>query len=102
MKLSVALYFAAAAEAAYYSPADYASGKVHRMSMQKKESEWARHRALGDFDSWKWPSLDRSLSKNGPKYKRDFVKCKNGQAIVEQGNPNQTFACNNVSLDTLQ
>lgn len=101
MKFSVSLILPAAALAAKYSPYEYASGKVHMMNMGRKEAEWARHRAAGDFDSWKWPSWDKVRNKGGPKYKRDFVKCTDGFAVVEQGNPNQTFACNNVSHEKL-
>ena len=96
MKLHLTLLLPALATAAKYTPYDYASGKVHKMNMGRKEAEWARHRAKGDFDSWKWPSWDQSRSNGGPKYKRDYVKCVDGFAVVEQGNPNQTFVCKNV------
>lgn len=98
MKLSTCLLLPSLALAAYFSPQEYESGKVHMDSMARKRNEWARHKAAGDFDSWKWPSWDKIRHRGGPKYKGDYVKCTNGQAVVEQGNPNQTFACQNVSL----
>lgn len=36
--------------------------------------------------------------KKHPKHKNDPVRCKDGLAIVEEGNANQTFRCNNMDL----
>lgn len=101
MKLEWTLLLPVLATAAKYTPYDYASGKVHMMNMGRKESAWAGKRAKGDFDSWKWPSFESIRSRGGPKYKRDYIKCVDGLAIVEAGNPNQTFACNNVGRSVL-
>ncbi len=96
MKVIAPLGLASLATAAHLSPQQYESGEVHAKSMARKHTERARHRAAGDFDSWKWPSLDNVRSRQGPKNRREYVKCSNGYAVVEQGKPNQTFACKNV------
>jgi hypothetical protein len=93
MKLSLAtLALPVAVNAAFYSHSEYASGAVHQQLMNLKADQWAQDAADGKQDPKQW------LSWKGPKgSKKDYVKCKDGLAIVEAGNANQTFRCNNVS-----
>ncbi|KAK2814042.1 hypothetical protein FQN50_000446 [Emmonsiellopsis sp. PD_5] len=65
----------------------YDSGEVHESIMAAKHSTWDRNRAAGKFKSEQYPSL-----------KKNRVKCKDGLAIVEKGNANQTFKCDNIDL----
>lgn len=81
----------------------YESGAVHESIMRAKhvraqiESEgrhiantlqasWDRQRADGEMDSSQYPALEAP------------VQCVDGLAIVEEGNPNQTFKCHNMDL----
>lgn len=57
---------------------------------------WAREKAYGMFDQRRYPS--RAWRGRGSKSKDAKVECKDGLAVVEPGNANQTFRCNNVSL----
>jgi hypothetical protein len=95
MKFSLAtLALPIAANAAFFSSADYASGAVHQKLMKLKNDQWAHDVAEGKQDPKQWSSW--SNEKAGPK--KDRVQCKDGLAIVEAGNANQTFRCNNVSI----
>lgn len=98
MKLHLALTLPVLAAAAKYSKDDYTSGRVHMENLSRKQATWARQRASGEMDSSKWTSWDKWGRKGNWKQRRDHVPCVNGQAVVERGNPNQTFACSNVSL----
>lgn len=98
MKFQLALALPALAAAAQYSKEDYVSGKVHQESMDRKMATWSRQRANGEMDSSKWSSWDKMGRKGSWNPKRDHVPCANGQAVVEKGNPLQTFACNNVRI----
>ncbi|PGH02872.1 hypothetical protein AJ79_07528 [Helicocarpus griseus UAMH5409] len=65
----------------------YRSGEVHQSIMAAKEATFKRNREAGLFDSARYPS-----------HKGGRVKCKDGLAIVEKGNANQTFKCDNIDL----
>ncbi|KAI4611112.1 hypothetical protein J4E83_008055 [Alternaria metachromatica] len=99
MKFSLAvLALPVAVQAAHYSKSEYASGAIHQKLMKLKSDQWEVDAAQGKQDSQQWKSF-KSLKKgpHGPdKAKR--VQCKDGLAIVEQGNANQTFRCNNMDL----
>ena len=71
---------------------DYASGAVHQKPMKLKNDQWAHDAAEGKQDPRQWLSW-----KDNKGSKKDRVKCKDGLAVVEAGNANQTFRCNNVS-----
>jgi hypothetical protein len=61
------------------------------------QDQWALDEAsrAASNDTKLWPSWSKyEAVKFG---KKDKVKCKDGLAIVEPGNVNQTFRCNNVS-----
>jgi hypothetical protein len=94
MKFSLAtLALPIAVNAALYSSAEYASGAVHQKLMKLKNDQWAHDVAEGKQDPKQWSSWKHQK----PGSKKDRVECKNGLAIVEAGNANQTFRCNNVS-----
>ncbi|KAF2716302.1 hypothetical protein K431DRAFT_20770 [Polychaeton citri CBS 116435] len=78
-----------------FTQQDYESGRVHELVMQNKFTSWNQHKAHGDYRSGKWRSWEKW--RNGPG-KRGPVKCKDGLAIVEHGNPNQTFQCKDMDL----
>jgi hypothetical protein len=97
MKFSLAaLALPIAVNAALYSKADYASGTVHQKLMKLKNDQWANDAAEGKQDPKQWTSWQHQK----PGSKKDRVECKDGLAIVEPGNANQTFRCNNVSTST--
>lgn len=92
-----------------YTEADYESGRVHQMIMNRKEvcrlrpftilfadvlqASWKEHRSSGEYDSKKWTSFVKIHKDN------DVIRCNNeGLAVVEPGNPDQTFKCKNVSV----
>lgn len=58
--------------------------------MKLKNDQWAQDVADGKQDPKQWASWKGS--------KKDRVECKNGLAIAEPGNANQTFRCKNVRL----
>jgi hypothetical protein len=94
MKFSLAtLALPVAVNAALYSSAEYASGAVHQKLMKLKNDQWAHDVAEGKQDPKQWSSWKHQK----PGSKKDRVECKDGLAIVEAGNANQTFRCNNVS-----
>ncbi|RVX71169.1 hypothetical protein B0A52_03535 [Exophiala mesophila] len=64
----------------------YESGYVHNVLMQAKLDSWAHRDEADPFNEWQYPPLE------GP------VKCEGGVAVVEPGNSNQTFKCNNIDL----
>ena len=66
---------------------EYESGLVHESIMETKHASWDRQRAAGELQSSQYAALDTPM-----------VKCENGLAIVEAGNANQTFKCNNIDL----
>ncbi|KAF1946348.1 hypothetical protein EJ02DRAFT_500168 [Clathrospora elynae] len=87
MKFSLAaLALPIAAQAAHYSSAEYAFGAIHQKLMKLKNDQWEH---------------DAAEAKQDPPWgggKDNRVRCKNGLAIVEQGNANQNFRCNNASF----
>ncbi|KAK5715149.1 hypothetical protein LTR15_010566 [Elasticomyces elasticus] len=101
MKLfSIILALPSLAQAAQYSDDDYRSGRVHEMVLNRKESQesFARHKANGDHDSRKWPSWSRWGQRGNWRQRNDHIKCRDGLAVAEAGNANQTFRCNNVDM----
>lgn len=96
MKASVLLLALPTLAFAAYSPDDYADGRVHDRLMSLKNTQWDREVTEGKHDSRKWQSWKKYPGR-GPKGRDgDVVRCKNGLAIAEPGNANQTFRCNNV------
>jgi hypothetical protein len=94
MKFSLAtLALPVAVNAALYSKADYTSGAVHQKLMKLKSDQWAHDVSEGKQDPKQWQSWQHQK----PGSNKDRVQCKDGLAIVEAGNANQTFRCNNVS-----
>ncbi|KAK3708293.1 hypothetical protein LTR37_011558 [Vermiconidia calcicola] len=79
-----------------YTPRDYGSGFVHQKIMGMKHDIWARDRAAGLHAPDRYPSLHNQ--RDGARQRSDSVKCRNGQAVVEPGNANQTFRCKNMDL----
>ncbi|PGH00197.1 hypothetical protein AJ80_09205 [Polytolypa hystricis UAMH7299] len=65
----------------------YSSGAVHEKIKAAKLATWERKRASGDLDSSRYPALRAPVACNS-----------DGLAIVEEGNANQTFKCNNIDL----
>ena len=64
------------------------------------KEQWERDSAEGKQDPLQWASF-KDLKKGvwapgRPSDKR--VRCKDGLAVVEEGNANQTFRCKNVSI----
>jgi hypothetical protein len=56
------------------------------------KGSWAKHRSLGEYSSKKWKSFLKHHKDN------DVIKCNaKGLAVVEPGNPAETFRCKNVS-----
>lgn len=98
MKLHLALTLPVLAAAAKYSKDDYVSGKVHEEQKARKLAEWDRQRESGEMDSSQYTSWDKWGRKGNWRQRRDFVPCVDGLAVVEQGNPNQTFQCSNVGM----
>jgi hypothetical protein len=97
MKFSLAtLALPVVAHAASFSKSEYASGAVHQKLMKLKTDQWAHDAAEGKQDSKQWTSWMYAK----PGSKKDRVECKNGLAIAEAGNANQTFRCSNVSVGT--
>lgn len=93
MKFSLAtLALPVVANAAFYSSSEYASGAVHQKLMKMKTDQWAHDAEEGRQNPKQWSSW-----KDNKGSKKDRVQCKNGLAIVEAGNANQTFRCDNVS-----
>lgn len=83
----------AIASAALYSSEEYRSGDVHQQLMEIKNAHWDQEEAEGLLD----PTQYRSLRTN-PLFRNDPVRCRDGLAVVEEGNANQTFRCNNMDL----
>jgi hypothetical protein len=65
-----------------------------------KQAQWDALEAAGALNSSQWPSW-ADWDALDSKVKKGSVKCKNGLAVVEKGNPLQTFRCDNVSLGPL-
>ncbi|KZM18566.1 uncharacterized protein EKO05_0002333 [Ascochyta rabiei] len=99
MKFSLAsLALPVAVNAAAYSAQEYASGAVHAHLMKLKTDQWAHDEELrvGANNTELWPSWKNyEAVKFG---KKEKVECKKGLAIVEKGNANQTFRCDNIDL----
>lgn len=91
MKFSLfTLALSRAVSATSYSSNEYASGAVHERLMNTKRNQWFEDAAAGRKEPTQWQSWKSS---------KGHVECKEGFAIVEPGNVNQTFRCNNASLD---
>ncbi|KAI4716835.1 hypothetical protein E4T48_06957 [Aureobasidium sp. EXF-10727] len=74
-----------------YTEADYDSGKVHQMIMDRKHSSWEKHRSWGEYNSKKWKSFLKHHKD------KDVIRCNSkGLAVVEPGNPAETFRCKNI------
>lgn len=74
-----------------YTEADYDSGKVHQMIMDRKHASWEKHRKGGEYNSKKWKSFLKHHKD------KDVIKCNSkGLAVVEPGNPSETFRCKNI------
>jgi hypothetical protein len=57
------------------------------------KASWEKHRSWGEYSSKKWKSFLKHHKD------KDFVKCNpKGHAVVEPGNPLETFRCKNVGL----
>jgi hypothetical protein len=111
MKDLFALFLPVTALAAYYSVDKYETGEVHdriiRMKQvnilthteinQQVQETWAKEKSAGMFDQRHYPSW-KFWRGRGSTSRKDNVKCKDGLAVVEPGNANQTFRCNNVCL----
>ncbi|KAF2754917.1 hypothetical protein EJ05DRAFT_138046 [Pseudovirgaria hyperparasitica] len=97
MKLSLVLLAPLAVKAAEYAVEEYASGAIHQRLMTMKNEQWDHDESVGLHDLDQWPSWDRWSSLK-PDFKNDRVKCKDGLAIVEPGNANQTFRCKNMDF----
>jgi hypothetical protein len=94
MKFTLAtLALPVAVQAALYSKSEYASGAVHQKLMKLKTDQWSHDAAEGKQNPQQWASWKHQK----PGSKKDRVQCKDGLAIAEAGNVNQTFRCNNVS-----
>jgi hypothetical protein len=87
--------------AASYDPREYASGAVHERIMSRKHSQWSRDASQGKHDPKKYRSWKKYPGRGPKGHDDDVIRCKNGLAVAEAGNANQTFRCNNVCHDYL-
>ncbi|PNS17381.1 hypothetical protein CAC42_7064 [Sphaceloma murrayae] len=89
MRFAALALLATGASALSFSKEEYESGAIHMSIMDSKhdQASWDRQRESGEMDASQYPALDV-----------DVVKCVDGLAVVEAGNPNQTFKCNNMDL----
>lgn len=62
------------------------------------QAQWDALEAAGALDSSQWPSW-RSWEQLDESVRDDRLVCRDGLAVAEEGNPLQTFRCNNVSID---
>jgi len=97
---ATALLLPATAFAAFTKD-DYSSGRVHQKLVDMKERAFAKYGAMGAYDSRKWKSW-KGWRKGNWRQRDDRVKCRDGYAVVEPGNANQTFRCKNVSFGRLK
>lgn len=72
----------------------YAGTKVwSRLGLTNAQASWEKHRKGGEYNSKKWKSFLKHHKD------KDVIKCSpRGLAVVEPGNPAETFRCKNVSL----
>jgi choice-of-anchor B domain-containing protein len=99
MKFSLAvLALPIAVQAAQFSKSEYASGAIHQKLMKLKADQWDHDVAEGKQDSRQWKSWKSWKKGSWGSGKDKRIKCKDGLAVVEQGNANQTFRCNNMDL----
>ena len=101
-----------AAQSAIFSKEEYQSGNVHMRNLARKEvslsightspstrltssqASFSRQRNAGRFNKGRWRSFHERTHLRG----RRSVPCRNGQAVVEEGNPEMTFQCKNVCI----
>jgi hypothetical protein len=63
------------------------------LTLTHTKASWEKHRSWGEYSSKKWKSFLKHHKD------KDFVKCNpKGLAVVEPGNPLETFRCKNVGL----
>lgn len=63
-----------------------------RLGLTYVQASWEKHRKGGEYNSKKWKSFLKHHKD------KDVVKCNpKGLAVVEPGNPAETFRCKNVS-----
>lgn len=60
------------------------------------QEQWDALEAAGALNSSQWPSW-RTWDKLDRRVKSDRLQCRRGVAVAEEGNPMQTFRCDNVS-----
>ncbi|TLD07564.1 hypothetical protein PgNI_10936 [Pyricularia grisea] len=94
---SVLLFLSAVANAAHFSREQYESGEVHQKIIDMKNAQWDALEATGALDSTQWPSW-RTWDQLDASVKNGRLECKDGVAVVEEGNPMQTFRCKNMDL----
>ncbi|PPJ54788.1 hypothetical protein CBER1_04020 [Cercospora berteroae] len=87
----------ALASAAHFKREQYESGEVHQMILDMKNAQWDALEAAGALNSSQWPSW-KNWDQLDRRVKRDRLRCRDGQAIAEPGNPMQTFRCDNMDL----
>jgi hypothetical protein len=61
------------------------------------QAQWDALEAAGALNSSQWPSW-QTWDELDPAVKEDRLKCEDGLAVAESGNPLQTFRCKNVSF----
>ncbi|KAL6168444.1 hypothetical protein ACJQWK_06088 [Exserohilum turcicum] len=94
MRFSLAtLALPVAVQAAHFSKSEYASGAVHQKLMKLKADQWENDAAQGKQDPLQWKSWKAMKGANATS-----VPCKDGLAVVEAGNANQTFRCKNMDF----
>ncbi|KAI5359299.1 putative choice-of-anchor B domain-containing protein [Septoria linicola] len=98
MKFTQALLaLPAVASAAHFSKEQYESGEVHQMILDMKNKQWDALEAAGALNSSQWPSWS-TWDKLDRRVKNNRLQCRRGVAVAEEGNPMQTFRCDNMDL----
>ncbi|PVI08196.1 hypothetical protein DM02DRAFT_648258 [Periconia macrospinosa] len=98
MKVTQALLsLPAVASAAHFSRAQYDSGEVHQKILDMKNAQWDALEAAGALNSSQWPSW-KNWDQISPAVKNGSLPCRDGVAVAEEGNPMQTFRCQNMDL----
>ncbi|SMQ51851.1 unnamed protein product [Zymoseptoria tritici ST99CH_3D7] len=94
---SILLALPAIAGAAHFPKEMYESGEVHQMILSMKNAQWDALEAAGALNSTQWPSW-KNWDQLPKDVQRDRLRCRDGLAVAEKGNPMQTFRCNNMDL----
>ncbi|GAB7365359.1 hypothetical protein MBLNU230_g6438t2 [Neophaeotheca triangularis] len=99
MKISTAaaLLLPAAGLTTAYTKEDYEGGRVHDRLMALKENTFDYKRTHGLYKANKFISWFKWRVGNW-KERNDKVKCRGGRAVVERGDPDQTFRCKNMDF----